>query len=179
MINLLPPEDKIAIKKEYQRRLIVITGILMFSVIGSAIILLIPSYFLLSSREKNFKTQVSALKEIMANDETEKIESSISILNEKLKLLTNDENSQRKTSLLLKQISHIKPATVKLTAFSYDKGEEEEIFSIEGIAATRESFLSFLNNAEKMEGIKKITSPPSNLLKGENISFKLTIELSP
>ena len=177
MINLLPLEDKLAIKKEYRRRLIVIIGISMFGIIGSAIILFIPSYLLLSSLEKSLGTQASALEETTLRTGTEKIESSVADLNESLTLLADSEG--RQIYSLLKKILDIRPTTIKISAFYYNKESGKEILSIEGEANTRNSFLSFLSSLEKIKEIKSISSPPSNILKEENISFRLTANLFP
>jgi len=178
MINLLPPEDQIAVKKERRRRLMVAIGVFLFGIISSAIILLTPSYFLLSSQKQNLEMQFLALKKIIILRETEKIESSINALNQKLIFLSNKEGNQRQMSSLLRQISDIRPPTVRLATFYYEKKGGENFFSTEGIAVTRNSFLLFLNSLEKIDGVKNVSSPPSNLLKEENISFKLVIELS-
>lgn len=177
MINLLPAEDKIAIKKERQRRLIVIIGIFAFGIISWAIILFIPSYFLLSSLERSLETQTSVLKETAVRNETNKIESSIAALNEKLALLAGN-GSQKQISSALKKILDIQLPTIKITAFYYEKKGNKETLSVEGSADTRNSFLAFLSNLEKTDGIKNVSSPPANIIKEENISFRLTAELS-
>lgn len=177
MINLLPTENKIAIQKERQRRLTIIIGVFTFGIIGWAIILFIPSYFLLSALERSLETQAFILKEATIKNETEKIESSIIALNEKLALLAGD-NGQKQVSPMLKKILDIQPKTIKITAFYYEEKNGKEVLSVEGDADTRNSFLSFLSSLESTEGIKNVSSPPANIIKEENISFRITAELS-
>ena len=63
MINLLPIEDKILIRKEYLRRLSVIIGIFLFGFICIAAILLYPSYFLLVSQKKILENRLAVLQQ--------------------------------------------------------------------------------------------------------------------
>lgn len=179
MINILPLENQASAKKEFYRRLIVVIGIFTFGIACSAIILLAPSYLLLSSRKQSFGAQISALKEIISNNDAQTIESSVNVLNEKLNLLSDTSKNQRKISSLLKQIADIRPTTIKLTTFSYNGAKEEKNLSIKGNTATRNSFLSFLDALSSIKEIRKVISPPSNLLKEEDVFFKVAIELSP
>lgn len=180
MINLLPAEDKGLIKKEYLRRYSVVSGIFIFALICISIVLLSPSYFLLISQKKSLETHLAVLQEGLTREEAEKIESSSRDLNVKLTFLASQEKEKRQISGLMKQIINAKSLAIKLTGFSYEKkAKEGNHFFLEGSASTRTSFLAFIKNLAEIKDVANVISPPSNLLREEDFSFRLTLELTP
>lgn len=180
MINLLPVEDKILIRKEYLRRLLTVIGFCVFALIFIAVILLFPSYFLLVSQKKSLTDNLDTLQKRLEMEAADKIEFSVRDLNVKFAFLSDQENNFRSISGLIKQILDVKSSSVKLIGFSYRNDTKEgERFLLQGSSATRLDFLNFIKDLEAVKGLAKVISPASNLLKGENIIFNLTLELIP
>lgn len=175
MINLLPVEEQKLIKKEYLRRLIVVVGIFFFVFVCISTILLLPSYFLFSSQKKSFDNQLDAIHQRLERESAADAESSISDLNEKLKSFSGSGEASQPISRLIKQILSVKPAAVKLAYIYY----QQQRLSLQGQAQTRKSLLSFTGALESFDEVNKVQSPPSNLLKEENIDFNLVIYLKP
>ncbi|MEK9184086.1 MAG: hypothetical protein AAB890_03380 [Patescibacteria group bacterium] len=58
MINLLPREDKVFIKKEYLSRLFVVIGIFFASAVFISVVFLAPTIFLLNGYKSDLSRQV-------------------------------------------------------------------------------------------------------------------------
>lgn len=179
MINLLPKEDRVLMKKEYLRRLLVLVGIFCFSFICIAILLLLPSYFLAISQRKTFENRLKAGAESLNRQDMPAIEAEVVGLNAKLAFFAGQQD-ETQLSKIIERIAENRGKNILLTYFSYQKGKESgnDIFLLQGRALTRKDFLSFVESLRKMEEIKNIESPPSNLLKTENILFVLNLELT-
>ncbi len=180
MINLLPEEEKISIKREYARRLIVVIGIFIFMLVFSAIILLLPSYFPLSSQKQSFESQLNAAKQGLSRENADEIESTVKNLNGKLVFFSQQGENTRQISVLIKQILNIRSSSVKLSNLIYQKGTEEkrnEQMLIQGNAASRNAFLAFAKALETVSGVSEVVSPPANLVKDVNVEFNLTLKL--
>lgn len=157
------------------------SGIFLFILVCIAIILFLPSYFLLVSQKNSFEKQLAAVREGIGRENADTVESSIRDLNAKLASYVSRGNNVQ-LRILIKKILDAKPASVKLTGFYYQKGDEKQknnTISLMGVAATRNSFLIFVKNLEAMQGVSGVQSLPSNLIKGENAAFTLTIKLAP
>jgi len=182
MINLLPEEEKILIKREYTRRLIVVIGIFLFTSVFSAVILLLPSYLPLSSQKQSFESQLDAAKQGLSREKADETESSIRRLNDKLTFFSQQGENTRQISVLIKQILSAKSPSIKLLTFTYQKDTREkknERMLIQGTATTRNAFLAFVKALEIVNGVSEVQSPPANLMKDENIEFNLTLKLAP
>ncbi|OHA14934.1 MAG: hypothetical protein A3A10_02435 [Candidatus Tagabacteria bacterium RIFCSPLOWO2_01_FULL_42_9] len=178
MINLLPIEDKILIRKEYLRRLSVIIGIFLFGFICIAAILLYPSYFLLVSQKKILENRLAVLQQSFEIKNADKAETLIRDLNGKLLFLSSEEKDFVPISVLTARILGNKSSAVKLNSFFYQGGEKtQKRFFLDGFSSTRPAFLAFVKSLEDMEEAEKVISPPSNILKEEKIDFNLIIEL--
>jgi len=181
MINLLPEEEKILIKKEYGRRLAVVSGIFLFILVCSAVILLLPSYLPLSSQKQSFESRLNAVKQGLSREKADEVEFSIRGLNDKLEFFGKQGENTRQISVLIKQILSVKSPSVKLSAFTYQEGTQEkknEQMLIYGIAATRSVFLAFIEVLKTVNGISEVQSSPANLMKDKNVEFNLTLKLS-
>jgi len=182
MINLLPEEEKILIKREYTRRLAVIIGIFLFILFCSAVIFLLPSYLPLSSQKQSFENQLNTVKQGLSREKADEIESSIRGLNNKLAFFSRRGENARQISVLISQILSVKSPSIKLFTFTYQKGTQEkknEQMLIQGNATTRNAFLAFAKALETINGVGEVQSPPANLTKDENVEFNLTLKLVP
>ncbi len=179
MINLLPVEDKIFIKREYLRRLLIVIGIFSFSLIFAAIFLLLPSYFLTISQKKTFENQLESVITNLNRQDASRIEANVNHLNAKLAFFSGQKDEQR-LSEIIKHIVENRNKGISLSYFSYQKSENVagDIILLQGKAWTRNDFLAFVELLGNIEKIKNVESPPSNLLKMENIPFTLRLELT-
>ena len=64
---------------------------------------------------------------------------------------------------------------VKITYFSYEKGEEDGKISLTGKAETRDDLVIFESRLKKELGDNKVVSPVSNLIKEKDLNFSLSL----
>lgn len=179
MINLLPIEDKVEIKKEYFGRLTVVAGFFLLFVCLSSIILLGPSVFLVKKYKENYAKQLDFSERRLALSSAPESISAAKELNLKLKKLKELQKSGDELSVLVKKITENKPSGVKLKVFFYDKrakGVSDKIL-VQGFSSTRNNLLDFierLRNSGKFAGVE---SPSSNLLSEKDIDFNIFVIL--
>lgn len=176
MINLLPYEDKVFIKKEYLSRLFVVIGILFAGAIFISMIFLTPMVFLLIGYKKDLSRQLDLSFSKTEVIDTQKMTLEIKELNSKINIL---KNSYDKTNLsfIVEKIIRIKTKGIKITDLNYEgaKGEEKGKVSISGAAGERQALLGFISLLKKEFGEENVLSPVSNLLNEKNASFSLTV----
>lgn len=176
MINLLPHEDKIFIKREYLSRLFVVIGVTLAGAVFISIIFLAPTLFLLDNYKSDLSRQIvfsSGQAEVI---DTQNIISEIKKLNSRISVL---KSSQEKLylSFIIEKVIEMKTKGVKITDLNYEgaKGEEKGKISISGIAEERQALLDFINLLKEEFDEGNVLSPVSNLLNEKNASFSLTI----
>lgn len=174
MINLLPAENKIAIKKEYLRRLAAVFGIFLLSAILVIAILLITLFFIASNQKKAQDESIFLIREHLSLQNEAEISSLVSEINSKISLLGNNQKNARRASEILEKIIGIKTKKIKITSLSFDSGK----ISIYGISETRTDLINFIENLKKEPAFLRVNSPLSNFLKEGNVEFSVVIELS-
>ena len=105
-MNLLPEENKILFKKYYLKRLSVVLGVLIFSIVAVGIIILIPMYSFILSYKKNLNGELAVylkkdaeLANSVAVLEIKKLNSRLDFV-EKMSKAKTDSGPQSKMSKL-------------------------------------------------------------------------------
>ena len=183
-MNLLPEENKILFKKYYLRRLFVVFVFLFFSAVFAGIIVLIPTHLLISSHKNDLSAESAAYfkKDAKSTDNATTLE--IEKLNNWLDFLEKTEND-KKLNVIFKNIFDKKNSGVKITSFSYEKGNVSKIkdkistdddkISLYGKARKREDLLIFEGQLKKEWGDQKVVSPVSNLINEKGLDFSLIL----
>jgi len=174
MTNLLPPEGKKQVFKNYWFRVLSV----YFTLFGSAFLvtsaLLLPTYFYISY-------QIDALSNIISNEKAEsfkKIESSITEANEISELLLNTPNAVNDTEII-KEILNFSGGLVSIDSIKIQKSDRKfkEVI-VSGTANDRSSLVAFRDSAEQHKFFDEVNLPLSNLAKDQDIPFSLTLEPS-
>jgi hypothetical protein len=188
MINLLPTDEKKAIRTEYYWRVLTVCSAMFFLVLLVMVFSFLPTYFFTISRYGAFlsesqsdeiQSQISQVKEMdMAIQET----------NRKIDLLKNGASSSRVKDVFW-EILQSKNKGVALTAFSYDSGSlvskngnngvvSPANIQLQGVSSDRESLLAFKDALAQKKEFKTIDLPLSSLVKDTNLSFSINISLA-
>jgi len=173
MINVLPIKNKIAIKREYLKRLLIVFGIFSFIVFFIAIIFSALIFFLVNKEKKNSAEYLSLVEKHSTLSDGEGISSFISEINSKVKIYEENKRTGRIINEVVKKIIEVKPAGIKINSFSFKKNN----ISFAGISETRSELIYFSDKLKNSGEFKKINSPLSNFLKEKNIEFNISIEL--
>lgn len=172
-MNFLPEENKIAIKKEYLRRLFMVAGFFIFSSILISIILLLSTFLLLKGQKGNLERQLSLSQQRLAQSEAKDTANVVQELNKKISILENGQKNIREKSAIIKNIISRKTEKIAINEFIFDKDR----ISIQGFSDKRINMLDFINSLKQEKSFKKVESPISNLLKEKDIEFNISIEL--
>ena len=146
MINLLPREDKVFIKKEYLKRLFVVMGIFFASAVFISIIFLAPTFFLLNSYKSDLSHQVSLSSGRAEVIDTQNIMSEIKKLNSRISVLKSSKE-KLDLSFIIEKVIRMKTKGVNIIGLNYEgaKGEEKGKISISGIAEERQALLDLID----------------------------------
>jgi len=178
-MNLLPEENKILFKKYYLKRLSVVLGVLIFSIVAVGIIILIPMYSFILSYKKNLNGELAVYLKKDAELANSAAVLEIKKLNSRLDFVEKISKAKR-LNPVFKNIFDKKNSGVKITYFSYEKGDKadgEDKISLSGEAETRDEFIIFENRLKKELGDGKVFSPVSNLINEKDFNFSLILDI--
>lgn len=180
MINLLPAENKIEIKKEYLIRVFIISGVSLFGlilIIGAALFLL---FYLTAGQKTNSEEAFLLSQQKFASLNEAEISVLLSDINSRTAELVNSQKRINEISGIIKKLIAIKTEkiTIKTFSFSATKGGFGGEIMVSGVSATRTELINYLEKIKKDAMFTRADSPISNFLKEENIDFNIVAELS-
>lgn len=170
-LNLLPPIQKIYIKQagiytalqNFLAIILIVAIIISFLLVGARIIL-----------QNNFYNLITH-SSLSLND-TQGFDSKIRNVNEKLKVVQEIQNEFTKWSSFLIAVNDLVPENIQLNLLAIN--QEAKTISIEGNAKLRDDFLKFKENLQNSSLLSEIESPLSNLVKKQDIDFRITAKLN-
>ena len=177
MINLIPNQERKEMAKGFYYRLVVLSLIVASVFFLIALVAILPSYFLSSSKDEiaNMRLEMQKKQPVPLPDQ--QTLAVIKDVNNKLSLIETAENNKFLVSqkvinaILLKKIPNI-----KITDISYENDSVQgKKISIQGEAPSREVLLLFRQALEDDVAFKQVDLPISNFIKGSNIRFYLSL----
>ncbi len=177
MINLIPPEEKKRlIRNFYYRVAVVFVVATSFAVLVSTVAIT-PAYFL-SVVKKNLAE--SRLKNQLAEPVPIPDQQTLALvedLNSKLGVIEKAQSQKFSVSeRVITEIILKKLVDIKIHQISYESDETEgKKIMIRGIAPSRERLLLFRRALEDDSYFKQVDLPISNFIKGSNIQFSLSL----
>lgn len=141
------------------------------------ILLIFPSYFLLSLKESSVEQHSSVQKKELSQKIDQKAIDDFKKLNSQLSVI--EEARGKKFSVSQKVINEIvlqKMSDIKITQISYENDAKSgQKVNIRGLAPSRERLLLFRLALENNIAFKKVDLPISNFVKGSNIQFSISL----
>lgn len=175
MFNLLFQEEKENVRREYRRRLIVVSLWFLLAALLLGLILLFPSYFISASYEKKISAEYKAVKDSLRSENYEQLDSLLRETGKKLKILSPRKNIHYFhdviAGLLRNRSSNIKISRITFRSGGENGGEAQII----GTANKREDLLSFNRSLEREKMFSKVELPISSFAKDTDISFSIKI----
>lgn len=177
-MNLLPPTEKEGLKKGLKTRFVIASSFLVSGVFLVGFVLLLPSYFLsLGNVSKTGKESISL------NEKNEDAAKETSGLPEevgtKLRFL---RSNMAEVSVFgsLEEVVSLLPEGVKIDSVLFFRnqvrGEKSgSAISLSGVAATRDSLVSFSNLLKGSASFSIVDTPVSSLAKDRNLPFSINI----
>src|SRR3989344_103536 len=173
MMNLLPEEAKMLVRRIYHRHLlVVIFGFIVFLVTVS-ILFTLPSLFLLKIRTNELRGQLAVKEASPISKQATTIMDIVKITNEKISLLETTSKIPQ-ISVFFDNILMKTTAGISLSSIDWDGAEN---IAVRGRATTREGLTAFLRLLEADPIFSNITSPISNLISSGDIDFSISFKI--
>lgn len=174
-LNLLPPNEKRDFRYELYRRAVFFFGFWLFIYGVIFGVLALPAYFFavfqLAEVERSRDAEIASLRA----SEGGSIEDKIKAFNRRLQFLVKrEEEGQSVVSLTAGVFSEI-PEGVNVSLFKLDMRRREAVLL--GKAKTRDALLRFITALRADSMVESVSSPVSNIIKGEDIDFSLNLRI--
>lgn len=174
MFNLLPRAEKESVRREYRLRLSAVTLWFIAATFAAGIIMLLPSWFLSSQKERAAEARFEALKKDGAERETTGLQDTLREASEELKLLSHEPPKIYLQELLAQTISKRTPKISVDSVTVRAAAENKRTLQITGSAADRAALVAFSRSLEEIRVFEKVDLPVSNLAKDRDIPFSIT-----
>jgi len=178
MVNLLLPEQKNSVKKEYIARVAVLLLVFVIVTFALLVCLLVPAYISLEDKEKVAKEYLASQSDEIINDK-EDLNNIINDTNNKLMALKIEEDSGG--FLVHQDIFNAIIDTrkdVNIDSITYqNNGVTAPTVRVSGISDTREDLQLFIKRLEGEANFRNVNAPVSNFVQDKNIEFSLDISL--
>jgi len=178
MLNLLPNEEKINIRKRYIARFVLVSSTMFFLVVFMAIFFLFPIYYLSDAKHQAVLNRAEIIKSEEISTGSDKFKEVINLLNNKISILNTNNNDSVTPHEVIRIITRHTSEKLKIKGIFYDKIEDGSILiTLRGVSDDRESLFSFVKT---LEGEDKLSAnlPVSNLVKGQDIDFSIQVTVS-
>lgn len=182
MTNLLPLIKKKAIAKIYRLRLTSATFLMMASVVIVAIVLLLPTFFVVETEKKSVNQQLEGL---VPNGEQEEVLDTDEVIDEaqqKLSILTTGVGSYQNVSYIHEVLIGYRTDNVNFTRFSYDSQVTVDEYvgkiTVNGRATDRKSLEKFVESLDRDPLFTDIDDPISNYIDEKDLSFSIIVNIT-
>lgn len=181
MINLLPPIEKEAFKKEENRQLVFIWGVFALFFLTALSLVLLSVNIYLTGQVQGYNILVGFEQRKSATMQSQNTEKEINTINQKLTELSAFYQEQPRITSLFQKISETSPEGISLSSLSLnpkkDKNNSFQV-SLTGHSESRERLLEFKKNLESDSAFQGVYFPPSNWVKPSNINFSASFEIT-
>ncbi len=174
MFNLLPEIEKKLIVSEYNVRRTIVALIFLFIIGLIAVISIIPSYILSSSKVSEVSKDISAIRQSSVFEEEKQLNSDLSKTNAKISTLYSVERGAYIGDLFEKVLSH-KTADIRINGIGYHTDSKESWISLGGVAQSREVLSFFIEDMKKNPLFEEVNIPVSDFAKDRNARFTVDI----
>lgn len=178
--NLLPPERRVALRRDYLVRLGIVAALLAAVLVFAASALLIPTYVFLSKSEAAEQSRLASLEAAVPQKDESAVEGALAALSTNVKIL-DALAPVRSPSTLVRSLLAIPHAGVALSGFTYASasGKQPETFTVSGQAQTRDALRTYQLALQNAPFISSASLPVSAYAKDTDIPFDIILTLAP
>jgi hypothetical protein len=180
LTNLLPPMRRRALRYDYFIRLSVIGMILLTSLLLASSVLLLPTYVFLIESARAEKTHLASIESTSSSFDEAALSAQLAALSKSAATLSALAGA-RSVSATMSAFLAISRPGITLSGFVYSPptGKNPSTLAISGIAATREALRSYQLALEGAPLARSANLPVSAYAKDTDITFTITVTLSP
>jgi len=177
-MNLLPQTEKEILKKGLKLRFLILTSFLISASFLLGLVMLLPAYFLTSGNLSRVALE-NYSSEIKNENSVEATLSLPEEVNSKLKFLQSNNGNASAVDTISQIIKYL-PTKVKLDSISFSREQSREgksgvIILISGIAADRNSLISFSTFLKESNSFSSVEMPVSSLTRDKDLPFSMNI----
>lgn len=174
MFTLLPEKDMEIITREYRMRITAVSLVLLVIATVLAMVLLMPSFVLISSRQKIVTEKLSAItesqKKLLAGDPEIVARDS----KELMATVSTRLKSIRFSEIFDRIIDH-RTTGVRITSLNASIHDGLPTIVVSGVASTRQTLSAFVKKLEADNAFSSISIPVSNFTKATNLEFAVSV----
>jgi hypothetical protein len=180
LTNLLPPERKQLLARDYLLRVGVVSAVLITILTLAAAVLLIPTYVLLGASANEKKIHLTNMESSLSSNEEATLSARLAILSSNAAKLASLSDTVSVSSIM-RAVLAVSRAGITLSGFSYTPAVEKVAGTllISGTSATRDALRNYQLALQGMPFVRSATLPVSAYANDTNISFTITIVLTP
>jgi hypothetical protein len=179
MINLLPPEEKLVLKKEQSRKLaIVLVSEIIIFLICLILVLLSVKFYLMGELSSKTYTLAEQKTESLSHDFIN-LQYVISKYNQLLPIVSSFYNNQfLPDQALITLLKVERPNGLYFTNLSLNSDQPAAAKAIiSGFSSTRDGLVAFKANLEKQPKIKNVNVSPESWISIKDVNFNISLDV--
>ncbi len=173
MINLLPPNEKRELDREYRLRRVALALSAAIGLVAAALIMMAPIYITTAFKSRTINAGIASAVAKDASDELQ-YKKQIDEAKFLLKLLKPQDQGET-ASAIIAMLTADKTSEIKITSISYTQNAPGATVVVQGMAKTREDLSAYTTTLSQEKSIKNVDVPVSNFTKDTDISYTFTI----
>ncbi len=176
MTNLIPPEAKRSVKKEYWVRVCSVWAFLCSGVLLGFSALLLPTYVLFSSQIAAFSEESRTVGGAAPTESYTAALAEITRANTRAVRLSEQPEGHH-ASELLAAVEDVQSSAIELRGFSANSGANGQSINVRGVAEDRAALAAFANALKRSSLFTEAEVPVSSLVREENLPFDITVRV--
>lgn len=173
MINLLPLSARNRVKNVYRLRWIGVGSLLFAGVVFSGLVLLVPPYVLMISREEAVLEHKAQVESLLQETQGAVASNVVSELNYSLEQIESFEK-QADVVPVLAAILAVERKGIVLNSLAVELVEGKSGVILSGVASTRDALTRFSQDLKRLPHLAKVTLPVSDLAEAANSTFTIS-----
>jgi hypothetical protein len=180
LTNLLPPERQSALSREYLLRLGVVVAALITALTFAAALLLVPTYIFLGQSASAKATRLASIESVLSSSDEKTLSAQLAALASDAAALVELGNIPSASAILRTALAVPHPG-ITLSGLTYTPSEAKVpgTLAITGTAATRDALRTYQLAVQSASFAAAADLPVSAYAKDTDITFTITVTLTP
>jgi len=176
MINLIPPQGKVLVRREYAIRALSVGLILAAGAICASAVALVPAYLLLRSQETHAIEKVADTSDSQTSyQDAQEALNAASVL---VRQLDADSLAVSPRQVIARIEAQVTPAVI-IQGLSFASSQSPLRVEVRGRAQTREDLRLFIDTLKDDPFFSDASVPVSDLARSTDLMFTATVMLAP
>ncbi len=180
LTNLLPPERKRALSRDYALRVSAIAAVLVTALAGAAAVLLVPTYVFLTGSANAKKIHLASIESTLFSADEAALSARLATLSSDAATLVALSSSLFVSSVVREALAIARPG-ITLSNFLYTPAQDKisGTLALSGSAETRAALRNYQLALQDAPFAASAVLPVSAYAKDADIAFTITVTLAP